>query len=249
MTAHHRLQHACIMCHPRHWVMAAHSHADFNELLVVTEGGIETAIRGQRLAGRPGDVLVYPRGAAHEERATDGRPLTTLFLIWREADGTDLTSWPLLVHDASGRIQALVRWMLELSPATGPEAQRTLDALLQGLLHEFVHHPARPQDALVQRVKEFVRERLAQPIALDDLARAASMSKFHFTRVFRAAAGQSPMRFVRQLRVEAARSLLLTTDLPLRAVAPRVGFADEFQLSRVFRRVAGHPPSALRQGR
>ena len=45
MTAHHRLQHACIMCHPRHWVMAAHSHADFNELLVVTEGGIETAIR------------------------------------------------------------------------------------------------------------------------------------------------------------------------------------------------------------
>jgi transcriptional regulator GlxA family with amidase domain len=47
------------------------------------------------------------------------------------------------------------------------------------------------------------------------------------------------------LRVERARVLLLTTSMPLRAIAPLVGFRDEFQLSRVFRQVAGHPPSAL----
>ena len=42
-----------------------------------------------------------------------------------------------------------------------------------------------------------------------------------------------------------AKACGVTTAMPLRAIAPLVGFRDEFQLSRVFRQVAGHPPTAL----
>jgi AraC-like DNA-binding protein len=54
------------------------------------------------------------------------------------------------------------------------------------------------------------------------------------------------MRFLREARVEAARDMLARTDQPLRVIAPQVGFADEFQLSRVFKRVTGRSPKWAR---
>ncbi len=45
----------------------------------------------------------------------------------------------------------------------------------------------------------------------------------------------------------AARTLLISTDLPLRVIAVEVGLGDAYQLSRVVKRVTGHPPGALRR--
>jgi AraC family transcriptional regulator len=89
--------------------------------------------------------------------------------------------------------------------------------------------------------------RLARRINLDDLARSAGLSRFHFVRAFRAASCTTPARWLRHQRLQVARTLLLTTDQPLRSIAPQVGFADESQLSRVFRREAGGAPSRLRR--
>jgi transcriptional regulator GlxA family with amidase domain len=44
------------------------------------------------------------------------------------------------------------------------------------------------------------------------------------------------MEDVRMIRLEAARNLLLTTNLPLKAIAPRVGLGSEYHLSRLLRR-------------
>jgi AraC-like DNA-binding protein len=229
------------------WHMPEHSHADFNELILVVDGTIEVLARGERLVGTPGSVLVYPRHLPHTEHADGGARLTTLYITWHDPPGAAAPTWPALVHDTTGRMQGLIRWMFELQPVRGEEQQRAVDAMLQAILYAYVHQAPHPHDQLVGRVKHYVQRHLAEPISLDDLAATVAMSKFHFTRVFQRAAGQPPMAFVRRLRVEAARTLLLTSALPLREVAPRVGFADEFQLSRVFSRVAGHPPSALRQ--
>ena len=100
-------------------------------------------------------------------------------------------------------------------------------------------------DGLVEAVRARIATRMAEPFYLADLARIVHLSPFHFARRFRRSAGCSPMAFVRRLRIERTRVLLLTTAMPLRAIAPLVGFRDEFQLSRVFRQVAGHAPTAL----
>jgi AraC family transcriptional regulator len=97
---------------------------------------------------------------------------------------------------------------------------------------------------------------LAQTVLGDDRGRrggnwkrvsAACLSRFHFVRQFRKAAGMPPMRFVRETRLDAARTLLLTTDLPHREIARRVGFGNQCQLARVFRQLAGYSPSQLRR--
>lgn len=234
--------HAALLRLGRDWHMAAHRHAGKHELIVVLEGRIHTAIAGRRLDGGVGSALLYPADTMHEEWARGGLPLTTVCIGWRG----DRPEGDLLVADARGRLGELARWLAELAAEPGPEPRRIAAGLFPALLHEFARPASRAGDDLVARVRAWVQPRLAQPIALADLAAAAGLSRFHFVRTFRAAAGSTPMRWLRHQRLQAARTLLLTTALPLRAIAPQTGFADEFQLSRVFRRETGGAPSRLR---
>ena len=243
------------------WQMPRHEHAGFHEMIVLTGGRIEVATRGQTVRGSAGSALVYPRRVPHQEWAVGGAPVRMFCLAWRDGggDGPDDAAppggvaWPLVRPDRQGRLLFLLRWMQDLYPARGDAERNTLDTLMQALLHEYLRadDPGgggrdAPNDAIA-RVKRHVREHLAGPLRLDDLAGVACLSRYHFGHAFKTATGLSPMEFVRQTRVEAARTLLLTSDLPLSAIADLVGFRDEFHLSRVFRRLTGHSPRHVRQ--
>ena len=91
-----------------------------------------------------------------------------------------------------------------------------------------------------------MRRHLSEPIDLDQLAGEVGLSKFHFSREFKRLTGQSPMTALRAERVAAARSLLLSTPWKLQLIANQAGFADEYQLSRVFKRVTGISPGKVR---
>jgi AraC-like DNA-binding protein len=231
------------------WQLPAHAHANFNEMIVVAEGGVEVEIRGEILRAGPGNVMIYPRGVPHREKAL-GEGVRMLYLVWNEGASAGRRRggrWPGMAFDRTGRIQAAVRWMLELHPAKDRNAQLTLSSLLQTALCEYAQAAPTIGDERLLRVRRHVQERMAHEIRLEDLAKIACLSKFHFAREFQRATGQSPMHYVRQVRVEAARTLLLTSPMPLRAIAPLVGFSDEFQLSRVFRQVTGYAPTAVRK--
>lgn len=89
-------------------------------------------------------------------------------------------------------------------------------------------------DAVV-RAMDVADRRLGQPLRLTDLARAAGLSPFHFHRVFRRAAGESPARFVERLRLERAVLLLLADGTPITELAWEVGFRNPETLARRFR--------------
>jgi AraC-like DNA-binding protein len=96
-----------------------------------------------------------------------------------------------------------------------------------------------PVHEILGRVRQYVGDRLKERITLDDLADLAGMSRFHFVREFRRISGVSPMKFVCAARIDSAKTLLLRGDMPLRAIAPLVGFGDDRQLRRAFRRTTG----------
>lgn len=95
-------------------------------------------------------------------------------------------------------------------------------------------------------VRDYVAAHLADRISLADLAGAVALSRFHFARRFRRTTGTSPHDFVVGKRVERASALLERTDLPLRDVASRCGFADQSHLTRVFRARVGTTPGRFR---
>jgi AraC-like DNA-binding protein len=95
------------------------------------------------------------------------------------------------------------------------------------------------------RVREYLHACYASPVTAGDLARAAGSSRYAAYRAFRAAYGQAPSDYQRQLRLRAARRLL-AEGRPAAEVAASVGFADQAHLTRWFRRYYGITPGEYR---
>jgi AraC-like DNA-binding protein len=83
-------------------------------------------------------------------------------------------------------------------------------------------------------------------LTLESAARAAHMSRYHFSRTFKKHTGRRFIDFVTELRVRRARELLLETDLPLSGVCARVGYRDLSHFQRTFKAAFAVTPSVYR---
>jgi AraC family transcriptional regulator len=91
-------------------------------------------------------------------------------------------------------------------------------------------------------------DRLGEPLVLDDAAAAAAFSKYHFHRIFKAVAGETPSAFLRRLRLEKAAHLLaFMRDTPVTDVAMDCGFATPSAFARDFKARFGVTPMAYRK--
>jgi LacI family transcriptional regulator len=102
-------------------------------------------------------------------------------------------------------------------------------------------------DALLSAALTFIREHADQPIRVDDLLRALSLSRRHLEQRFVALLGRSPAAEIRRARLSRAERLLADTDLPIPEVAAASGFSHPETLTRTFRRERGLTPLAYRR--
>lgn len=87
---------------------------------------------------------------------------------------------------------------------------------------------------------------LDEKLDLDDLAREAALSPFHFHRIFRGMVGETPLQLHRRLRLERAAWSLLHEDVPVTTVAYRAGYETPEAFSRSFVAAYGRSPSSFR---
>lgn len=98
----------------------------------------------------------------------------------------------------------------------------------------------------LKRVTDYVAENYGGDLSLDDLARVAGMSTFHFAREFKRSTGTTPHQYLIRFRVERAKALLAAGDTPLVEVGARSGFSHQSHFTRLFRRLTGTTPQAYR---
>lgn len=163
----------------------------------------------------------------------------------------------------AGTLWALGR-SLEVTELQGtnadPDVSLYRDTLVRGLAaHLITRHARRDLDASIrpatgledwrlQRVEGLIRADLTASLRLEDLARAAMLSPYHFARRFKAATGESPAAFVRHIRIsEAARLIRTHPATPLGEVATLVGYGSGAGFTRAFRRHMGATPRAYRR--
>ncbi|AGL16725.1 helix-turn-helix domain-containing protein [Actinoplanes sp. N902-109] len=101
----------------------------------------------------------------------------------------------------------------------------------------------------VERAISTMHDNLAEPLTIDDMARAAMFSKFHFSRIFRRVTGISPGRFLSALRLQEAKRLLTSTSLNVADISLRVGYNSVGTFSSRFTRSVGMPPTTYRRMR
>jgi transcriptional regulator GlxA family with amidase domain len=113
---------------------------------------------------------------------------------------------------------------------------------------QYVERPVRESaEATTAAARAWAMERLDRPIGLDELATRAGMSRRTFTRRFRDEVGSSPGQWLTRQRVELARDLLETTDLPAEEVANRAGFGTAAALRHHLRATLGTSPMTYRR--
>ncbi|MGH3760487.1 helix-turn-helix domain-containing protein [Actinophytocola sp.] len=101
----------------------------------------------------------------------------------------------------------------------------------------------------VERVIRAMHENLGEQITIDDMARTAMFSKFHFSRIFQRVTGISPGRFLSALRLQEAKRLLLTTSMTVADISHLVGYNSIGTFSSRFRGSVGVSPTEYRQQR
>ena len=96
------------------------------------------------------------------------------------------------------------------------------------------------------RAKDLADARYFEPLGVDDLARAAGLSRAHFSREFRRAFGESPHAYLLTRRLERAAALLRTTDRSVSDVCFSVGLRSLGSFTTSFARTYGLSPAAYR---
>jgi len=113
---------------------------------------------------------------------------------------------------------------------------------------QYIQRPVpEPSPAATARARAWALEHLDRPLTLAELAAQARMSVRTFTRRFRDEVGVSPGRWLNGQRVERARHLLESTDLPIDAVAERSGFGTSASLRQHLLASVGVSPHAYRR--
>lgn len=113
---------------------------------------------------------------------------------------------------------------------------------------QYAARPAPPRtDPSLAPLLEWAASRLETPLTLDRLAERAGMSGRTLARRFAEQLGTSPGQWLLGRRLDAARVLLEQTDLPVEAIAARVGLASAVNLRRRFRSHLGTTPGAYRR--
>jgi AraC-like DNA-binding protein len=105
-----------------------------------------------------------------------------------------------------------------------------------------IHPPARH----LLRAKDLADARYSDPLNVADMARAAGLSKAHFSREFRRAFGESPHHYLLTRRLERAAALLRMTDWSVAEVCVEVGLASVGSFTTTFKRTFGETPTGYR---
>jgi len=113
---------------------------------------------------------------------------------------------------------------------------------------QFIERAVPPRDdGSLEATRAYALARLERPLTVTQLARHAHTSERTFARRFREETGTTPLRWLHAQRIDHARRLLETSDLPIETVARRCGFGSAAILRQHFRRATATTPSGYRR--
>lgn len=102
---------------------------------------------------------------------------------------------------------------------------------------------------VITAAKQYIDENYINNITLDDVSYHVNISSYYFSRIFKEATGQNFIDYLTELRIEKAKSLLITTQYSLKEICNLCGYSDPNYLSKIFKKKVGVTPTEYREGK
>jgi AraC-like DNA-binding protein len=234
---------------------------------VVVQGRKQVTVGGERFVYDPSQYLAVSLELPAVANVVEARPDAPYLCLTLRVDARELaallveTERPMPRDDHDGRalfvsaleaplLDGLLRLVRLLDappdiPVLAPLIRRELHyRLLQGEQQGRLAEMA-IGDGRLRRVAgaiAWIRAHYAEPLQVEDLAKRVNMSPSALHAHFSGVAGVSPIQYQKQLRLQEARSRLLSGGTSAEAVAYEVGYASASQFSREYARLFGQPP-------
>lgn len=259
---------------PKHFDNPIHRHSFYEIVYVVSgSGSYSDAIHTEEEREFPlkeGVLFCSRPGVWHQIRSHSGMYLlyvafeiveektdVSVLPMFDELKNTQKIVLPNQVHSTT---MQLWRAILELAGTMQyPPLHETLSGVIYALLCGFpglfsdqtaiaqrrtVTHSSTAQ---LRQAKLFIRDNLAMPLQLNDVASYLYVSGRHLSRLFSEQLGMAFSTYIRSERLRQTERLLIETDLSLKQIAEATGFRTIHYLSRIFRANYGIPPGQFRE--
>lgn len=168
-------------------------------------------------------------------------------------------NFPVNAIEQNERLARLINELVEELGQSEAGQELVLAALIEQLLVQLLrqHSRVRRSDELelsraglvdrrIRRAVELMHAHLDRDLQLEEIASAAYLSPFHFSRLFKKLTGATPHAYLAALRAARAQTLLAETDLSITEVSARVGYASPSHFTKAFRQATGLTPRAFR---
>jgi AraC-like DNA-binding protein len=239
-----------------------HARAQNNSVTLVLTGRARYVVNGNGYTLGPGMMSFVSRGDDLEITAI-GKSLFSFLVVMfslYDIDGKSVSLSALNLPYAgevrrAGRVRRRMLALLREYHGHAQDRTANLSSGLLAFLHEaLAEMSGRPAEkalmgfqapASLERAAEYAYRNLGRKITLKDLATQACLDASYFSRLFRKATGETPMEFVRRLKVERAGTVLLNSDLTIGQVSEMFGFQSQAHFSRKFKKISGLSPLAF----
>ena len=242
-----------------HWVDRPEG-CETNIIIFCLAGAGWVSLYGERkIPVRQGGLVFIPAGCPHRYGASTEAPWQIRWIHFsglRSSEYLDRLGGDLfgevLPKETELIVSAFEQAQEVLSEGYTDSGLLLLSACLSRLLALAIHsrHPSGRKSRLtglrILNSMQWIREHLAEPLALPEIARRAGLSVPHFCALFKKQTGLSPMRYLMHARMTRACALLDSTDKPVAEISLEVGFRDAFHFSKTFHEVVGSSPRTYR---
>lgn len=228
-------------------------------LMLCTDGkGWFSVDGGRKTAVGKDQLVLLPEGRPHAYGADESEPWS---IYWLHLKGDRLPAFIgdvsaarllQLAAEQSARIRSLFHecfGILEQGYFLTNLAH--LSQVLAHLLGTIFLYQSRPSRSkgnafTVERAIQIMNDHMETTLTLEQLTKQLNMSKPHLLQQFRKYTGYSPIDYYLRLKIQRACQYLDLTDDSVKLICGKLGFADPYYFSRVFRKVMGISPSRYR---
>jgi AraC family transcriptional regulator len=213
--------------------------------------------RWQSVDYAKGDIIILPQQELFPHVQIDREvPLLELFLdpriVTSIAPGHSLTPQ---INIRDPLIEQMGLALYRAATTSGEDSSLYAESMAIGLSAHLMQNysSANPIPASgklsrqkLQQIYEYIDANLDRPLSLAELSQVIELSLHHFSTLFKRSTGLTPHQYVLKVRIDRAIILLKTTELPIVAIAHRVGFQTQSHFTRIFRQHTQMTPNQLR---